>query len=49
MTSMLQAEGANFNAGTNYEDQSNQFGGQYPPGSEGDEQFEMEQQNEIYE
>ena len=51
MTSMLQNEGMNFGgAGTNYDDQSNQFGGnQYPPGSEGEEQFEMDQQNEIYE
>ena len=39
----------NYGAGTNYDDQSNQFGGQYPPGSEGEEQFEMEQQNEMYE
>ena len=47
MTSMLQNEGFNFAAGTNYESVSNQFGN-YPPGSENDEQFEMEQ-NEMYE
>ena len=46
---MLQNEGMNLGAGTNYDDQSNQFGNQYPPGSEGEDQYGMEQQNEMYE
>jgi len=47
---MLQNEGMNLGAGTNYDDQSNQFGNQYPPGSEGEDPYGAEQQqNEVYE
>merc|ERR1712228_115628 len=49
MTSMLQNEGLNMGAGTNYDDQSNQFGAQYPPGSEGEEQYQLDQEAEMYE
>ena len=49
MTSMLQNEGMNMGAGTNYDDQSNQFGDQYPPGSEGQDPYGAEVQNDQYE